>query len=249
MRNTITAALYLASSCVAVVAVTQSLGADVKEARLIKWADRSWEIKVGQALGPGPNNWSGEKDCIRVDDQGHLHMAISPQGNAWNCSELIAPKSLGYGEYRWIFSADFASLSPRSVLGLFLYEDDEHEIDFELSQWGKSDAPNAQFVLQPSSKNSIHRFSSGKADLLSCSMLWGKSKVRFRCWIGDDMSKKPLAEWTYSGEKVPKPGKERVHLNFWLVKGKAAPDGTRQEVIIKSFDFKPAPSSGGRASS
>jgi hypothetical protein len=240
MRLLYAAILLVASSPVGAEASAPEQGPVAKDTRTITFAKREWRIKVGEERGPGPNQWSGRQECVRVDDKGYLHIAIAPQGGAWSCSELIAPESLGYGDYRWVVAGDFSTLSPRSVLGLFLYQDDTHEIDFELSRWGEPDAANAQFVMQPSSKETKHRFDLANAKRITCEMRWSASAVHFQCWAGEDTSKPPLADWTYRGPRLPRVGRERVHMNFWLFKGKASPRATRQEVVIQSFEFKPS---------
>jgi hypothetical protein len=48
-----------------------------------------------------------------------------------------------------------------------------------------------------------------------------------------------VATYTYSGADVPKPGDERVHLNFWLFGGAPPTNGLPAEVIVESFAFAP----------
>jgi hypothetical protein len=49
-----------------------------------------------------------------------------------------------------------------------------------------------------------------------------------------------MATWTYTGRRIPPPGKERARANLWLFEGKPPASGQRQEVVIHSFGFKPA---------
>src|SRR5208337_186680 len=137
-------------------------------------------------LGPAGNLWTGSKDTVRVDEQGHLHLAITQrEDKKWSCAEARLSRSLGHGEYRWVISGDLAGLDKQAVLGLFLYQDDDHEIDFELSRWaGKGDTWNAQYAVMPSlddsemlKKGRLHRFETGKAKLLTVSLRWTKGKV------------------------------------------------------------------------
>lgn len=58
-------------------------------------------------------------------------------------------KSLGYGSYAFVIKNGFQYIDKNVVLGLFTYLDVHHEIDFELSKWGDSNAYNAQYVVQP----------------------------------------------------------------------------------------------------
>jgi len=208
--------------------------------RMISFSGLEWEVKRGPLLGPGPNPFSDAEENVRVDQQGQLHLAVTHRDGAWQCAEVIGP-SLGYGEYRWVVAGDLAAMDPQFVLGLFTYLDNQHEIDFELSRWGDADKPNAQFVVQPHGKDSMYRFDTGKASLLTCSFLWAEKLVRGRCWIGEDTSGKPLAEWEYTGAKVPEPGGERVRSNLWLFRGQLPTVERPQEVVIRSFRFTPSP--------
>ncbi len=217
--------------------VQGAVGADGE--RSVKFAGRTWQVKTGKQVGPGPNDFSDATDSVRVDPAGHLHLAILPAGGSWTCSEVVAPASLGFGEYRWTIAGKFSTLDPRSVVGLFTYEDNDHEIDFEVSRWGKPGDDNAQFVLQPYAPDSMRRFDAGAADRLTISLIWAEKSVRFRCWVGADTSKSPLHEWTYTGPKIPRPGKERLRMNFWLLDGRPAPNATRQDVTIETFEFRP----------
>jgi hypothetical protein len=211
------------------------------EARSVSFAGRTWQVKAGRRLGPGPNDWSDSKDNVWVDDKGYLHLAVTRADRKCLCAEVVADKSLGYGEYRWVVSGDLPALDRWVVLGLFTYETTLREIDFELSRWGDAKKPNAQFVVQPyTAKDSTYRFDTATAKLLTASLLWEKGQVRGRCWEGEDTGKKPLADWTYTGSHIPPPGKERARANLWLFDGKPPASGERQEVVLHSFAFQPA---------
>src|SRR5207244_2180790 len=97
-----------------------------------------------------------------------------------------------------------------------------------------------QFVVQPYTiKGNMHRFDTGKATVLTVSLLWEKAQVRCRSWEGEDTSKAPLAGWTYTGRHIPPPGKERARANLWLFDGRPPASGQRQVVVISSFAFNP----------
>jgi hypothetical protein len=215
-------------------------GGDGPPRRTVAFAGQRWEIKQGRDLGPGPNQWSDGDECVRLDEEGSLHLGIARAEGRWSCAEVTAPDSLGYGAYRWVIAGDLTALDPRTVLGIFLYEDDAHEVDFELSRWGKARDRNAQFVVQPPTEESRHRFDTGRAKVITCRLDWKESSVRCRCWEGDDPSRAPLADWTYSGKNLPRPGATRVHLNLWLFQGKPPIGAARQEVVVRSFRFSPA---------
>jgi hypothetical protein len=207
----------------------------------LQFAGRSWRVKGGRRLGPGPNDFSDAVDNVWLDDKDHLHLAITKADNRWQCAEVVAEESLGYGEYRWVVAGDLAALDRQVVLGLFTYETTSREIDFELSRWGNKAKANAQFVVQPyTAKDSTYRFDTAQAKLLTISLVWEKDLVQGRCWDGEDTTKEPLADWKYTGRNNPPPGKERARANLWLFEGKAPSPGTKQEVVIHSFEFKPA---------
>jgi hypothetical protein len=189
-------------------------------------------------MGPGPNDFSDSTQSVWLDEQQHLHLAIAKTDGRWRCAEVVADRSLGYGEYRWRISGDLAALDPRAVLGLFTYEREDQEVDFELSRWANPGNANAQFVVQPyTAKGAMRRFDTGKAKALTISIIWGKEAVRCRCWEGTDTSKPPLATWKYTGRHNPKPGKERARANLWLFQSRPPASGKKQEVVIESFDF------------
>jgi hypothetical protein len=208
--------------------------------RRLEFSGRQWFVKSGNKLGPHSNVFSDSDTNVFVDAEGALHLVIDRRDNQWRCAEIMASESLGYGEYRWIVAGDFAGFDRQAVLGLFTYETTLREIDFELSKWGIEENENAQFVVQPHTKKSnIHRFDTGNAKVLTCSLEWSKTQVRGRCWTGEDITGDPLVEWKYTGRSIPPPGKERVRANLWLLDGKAPTTGTTQEMIVRKFEFRP----------
>ncbi len=112
----------------------------------VMWSGYNWSVKdsLGSKAGPGPNYFS--KDNIVVDPAGKLHLSIIPIDGStaeWSCAEIMLPSdaAMGFGRYRWILETPLAALggnghfANRPVLGLFLYKDDSHEIDIEMSRW------------------------------------------------------------------------------------------------------------------
>jgi hypothetical protein len=210
------------------------------EPRTVQFAGRTWRVKAGRRLGPGPNDFADAKDSVWVDADGSLHLAITKTDGKWSCAEVVADRSLGFGEYRWVVAGGLPTLDRWTVLGLFTYETTTREIDFELSRWGVPAKANAQFVVQPYTiKGNLSRFETGTAKVLTVSLIWGKSLVRCRCWVGTDTAQQPLADWSYKGRFIPSPGKERARANFWLYESRPPASGQRQEVLIRSFGFQP----------
>ncbi len=147
--------------------------AQKQEARQVNFSGQTWRVKNGRRFGPGPNAWANSPKNVWLDDQGQLHLAIVPSGDRWDCAEVVATRSLGYGEYRWVIAGNLSKFDPRVVLGLFLYENDQREIDFELSRWAErktrmhnswsSPAPRtACIALTPGKPRSLPSACSGR---------------------------------------------------------------------------------------
>jgi hypothetical protein len=207
--------------------------------RSFAFGGQTWDVRSshGGKVGPGPNYFSDAQEQVWLDDKGYLHLAIGKTQDQWHCAEVVARQPLGYGEYRWVVSGDLATLDPRVVLGLFLYANDEQEFDFEFSRWDIRSNQNAQFVVQPSDKESKQRFDTGQATTLTCTLVWKEKEVTGRCWEGEDTTRKPIADWRYAGPKVPRAGRVRAQANLWLFHGRAPTEPAKQEVVIRSFVF------------
>jgi hypothetical protein len=210
--------------------------------RTISFAGRVWDVKSrAESVGPGPNRFSASTRSVWVDRNGYLHLKVNYSGGKWRCAEISSQASLGYGRYSFSLGSDVSSLDPNVVLGLFTWDDDpaynDREIDLEFSRWSRPSAPAAsEFVVEPSyvaghvqpvtlkpGTRSEQRFS------------WSAGRVAFASSNGSP------ASWSYSGNGVPPPGGEKVHLNLWLNKGLPPANGRPVEVVIRSFSFTPAP--------
>ncbi len=203
----------------------------------IQWSGYTWSIKSG--LGnPGPNNWLANSTSVWVDPAGELHLKIRKIGNIWYSSEIVAPQSLGYGEYTFELSSNIETLDKNIVLGLFTYETDTREIDIEFARWGVATNPAAQYVLQPSSASSKYNFPLNMTGNYSTHKFnWSASEIFFQSYYGHTTDYL-INQWMYKGVYNPPAGKERIHLNLWLYQGKAPSNLQEAEVIIKSFTFK-----------
>jgi hypothetical protein len=200
----------------------------------LKFSGANWIVKSG-VYGPGPNRWS--EDNVRVDEAGVLHLSASRRENMWACAEVYIDEPLGYGEYRWTIAGRFIEYDPNVVVGLFLYEDQRKEIDFELSKWGDSNRSNAQFVIQPVSASRMHRFDTGRLTRITVSVKWHDGFIQCRCWDAERHDGALLAEWEYSGSDVPKEGELRPHINMWLVNGTPQSEADEFEVSVESFEY------------
>ncbi len=206
----------------------------------IRFADRTWRVKVAREMGPANNTWLAEN--VLVDPSG-LVLRLDRQAGKSTCAEVVLDEALGCGEYRWKVrsSSGFLAMDPRSVFSCFLYATDLAELDaIEVSRWGDpSDSQPFQHVVQPAEEDSIHRFASDSS-AFTVSLTYAPGKARFRVW--DAATGELLSSWAYVGEKVPTPSQSlRARMNLWDCKKGTAELSEGTEVAITDFEFRPLP--------
>jgi len=206
----------------------------------IRFSGYDWTVKFSErTAGPGPNFYSRSPRAVFVDSDGRLHLRIFKEPRGWECSEVVLTKQLGYGTYRFTVVTPPEMIDDRAILGLFTYGDDpefEHrEIDIEISRWGDSAKPNAQFVVQPFDRQeNILRFEVPKSlPDVTYEFAWKPDCVSFRAQ-GKGFNK----EWTFAGKNVPVPKDEAVRINYWLLDGKPPALQRTYEVVLSRFSFK-----------
>ena len=108
-----------------------------------------WKIRnTVKPEGPGPNIFSS--DNVKIDDDEAI-LSINES------SSEIYLENVKYGKYKFTLEAPIF-LPVGVILGIFLYEDDEHEYDIEFGRWNKFFNKNMQFVKQPVSKFPPRRY-------------------------------------------------------------------------------------------
>ncbi len=142
------------------------------------------------------------------------------------------------------------------------------EIDIEFSAWGDaSRREQGQYVVQPYDlSGNMKTFPlAGAIGPTSHSFTWLPDRIEFASWTGfgprprldagfaplQGSGDKPangldkpgsiLASWTFTDvSRIPKPGNEYVHINFYLVEGGKAPSrGKPLDIVISGFSFTP----------
>lgn len=205
--------------------------------RIIRFSGFDWRVKSGPSIEPGPNAWSDSEDSVYVDRKGRLHLLIRYVHGTWKCAEVTSMDSFGYGTYRFQVTVPAAGLPDNAVAGFFVYEDDQNEIDIELSRWGNMNGANLQYAVQPSSNpENRHRASfDAPGNTAVHSFAWRDSAIDYRSGYGTfENPGQSFADWTYSGPNNPAPGGDRLSLNLWLIDG-APPSnfsGTAIEIIV-----------------
>lgn len=205
--------------------------------KTIDFSGYTWTVKSGYN-GPGPNNFDDSSSSVFLDSENQLHLKVSKIADTWYSSEVYLQTSLGYGTYEWETPSRVDKIDTNLVLGLFLYQDDTHEIDIEFSQWAVSSEQNLlNYTVQPyTTTGNTYTAPLTLADGISTHKIeWTKDYILFSSW----QNGQKLNEWKYTGSNNFVPGGERLDMNFWMIKGNAPSVGTDQEIIIKSFKFNP----------
>jgi hypothetical protein len=205
--------------------------------RTLAFAGLTWEVKAGIGLGPGNNNWSDDPQSVWVDDAGKLHLKIRKVGNRWYSAQVNAVGYTTYGVHRFYVETPTHNLDQDVVLGLFLYRDDDHELDVEISRKGQPQGENAKFAVQPyfrrGHRESFNLIWDGPA---LYEINWQPAAVYFASREGHDLSNPLIHEWRYEGGDIPQASDRlRIQINLWLAGGAPA-DGQEVEVVIADLD-------------
>jgi hypothetical protein len=204
---------------------------------VIEFAGHKWNVKSGCGLGPGPNCWSDSAESVWVQD-GELHLKIRKIEDRWYSAEVSTVECSQYGIHRFFVSSDLTSLDKNIVAALFLYKDDQNEIDMEFSTWAKEyPVENAQYVVQPwDIPGNLYRFVIPPNITESIHTInWNHSTIQFESIQGNDQepssSDNLLDKWEYSDNHIPAADDcLRVHINLWLIGGN--PPSNDQDAVL-----------------
>lgn len=219
----------------------------------IKFSGYDWYVKEGSALGPGANEWSSGNVWVDTEGQLHLRISYNPTTQKWECAEVWTTTNMGFGKYEWFISGRIDQLDRNVVLGLFnyptglRYPDGTNEIDIEFSKWGNENANIGNFVVWPAKL--ISGYSRWSATF-PVSLTGNYTTHRFN-WTAGSIAFQSLHGWRTNDENLiyaktfaPSPKKARnyipqqsfpVHINLWLVGGKAPSNNLPVEVVINKF--------------
>lgn len=209
--------------------------------RIIDFSGYPWRVKQAEKVrvGPGPNYFSDSTANVWIDSEG-LHLKLDFRDNKWFCAEVVLNQSLGYGEYTFQLSSRVDALDYNAVFAGFIYESTTREFDMEFSR-ALAAPQNAQYVVQPfCHSGNLFRFQMPAETLSSHRFLWRADSIVFISWRGHEAepaASTTINSWRYEGADIPPPGGERMRFNLWLFQGNAAQ--TKNQVIVKSFGFKP----------
>jgi hypothetical protein len=221
--------------------VVEKTGTVSQALTTINWSGRTWNVKNGAGLGPGPNYWSDSTSSVWVDGTGSLNLKIRKSGGKWYCAEVWLPESLGYGTYDYFIKTQADDIDRWVVQGFFLYEDDSHEYDMEWSLWGNASNPyNGGFAVQPYYiSGNQYQFNQ---DIVNTNwhkvrIIWEPAQVTFQV----ETDSVVVQEWVYTGANLFAPGAELNHINNWLFQGHAPANGAANTLTLVSFTYTPLP--------
>jgi len=214
------------------------------QARTLEFAGYTWQVHRGFG-GPGPNLFSDSADNVFVDAHGLLHLRIRKVGNAWLCSELYTQDSLGYGTYRFQLASDAELYEPSIVVGLFTYQDDQHEIDIELTRQGDEHAPDGNYTVQPYFiPGNMAKFELGLHETSTHAYEWRPDSIYFQSLAGHYVNPPNpadvISDWSYTGDSIPGAASEKLYINFYLFQGVPPVNGADAELIVTDVTFTPA---------
>ncbi len=208
--------------------------------RMIRWAGIDWYVKAADSpVGPGPNRFSDDEDSVWVDSNGNLHLKIVKDGANWYSAEIFSVERTSYGMHRAYVDSSINDLNENVVFGFFLYQDDEHEIDFEGARWGDPFGPNAQFALQPwQVPGNRERFFINDSGPTLHEIDWQAGQVDFRSLYGHDPSGGTLIHDYMIDSGVPVEERDlRIRLNLWLLNPILNPQNLDEvEIVIYDLD-------------
>lgn len=216
-----------------------------REHRTLKFAGYNWDVKAGFG-NPGGNLWSNDTTDVWVDENGNLHLTLSKKDNGrWYATEVISHETFNYGTYTFFIDANPGQYDPHVVAGIFLYRDEENEIDIEFSRWG--DHQNYQYgnyVIQPAELpgNQFQFPILASGTYTTHQIIWAPGEVHFSSWHGHHMNPPDdnfIAQWHYNGENTPKPNGLRLFFNIWLFRGIMPKTDKTEKIVIKNFFYTP----------
>jgi len=243
MRKNLGVGKLVLATVSAMILLLQSGVSNASSSKTIAFSGYNWNVK-NSYFGPGPNWWTDDPNDVYVDANGALHLSIVNHNGTWYSSEAYLSNSLGYGTYTFTTNGNVDSFDPNVVLGLFMYQDDTHEIDTEYSRWGDANAANLGYSVQPAGiQGNNYQFNVNLDHSVPVvnTINWQPDKIVFNVSQNGNLIK----EWVYTGANNFVPGGEFADMNFWLMKGLAPTDGKNAEAVINNFSFTPyvAPSS------
>lgn len=226
-----------------VVAVATAKGAASSPSPTLQFSGYEWRIRTAPSSRGDTNNLYDPANAW-TDADGALHLRIAGQPGKWTCAEVALTRSFGYGTYSFVVR-DTSHLEPAAVLAMFTWDyaggdDNNREMDVEISRWGDPASKNTQYQVQPFHvPANVARFDSPPG-VLTHSFRWEPGRVTFKTVRGIVSVVRPevVNEHVFTSG-VPSPGAETVRMAFYVFgkNGQTLQNGA--EVVVEKFEFLP----------
>ncbi|MHC1733387.1 MAG: choice-of-anchor D domain-containing protein [Bacteroidales bacterium] len=211
------------------------------------FADKSWIVRSATG-GPGGAGrlWSDSPLSVNTDSNG-LHLRIRQQDSNWYSAQVHSELPVSYGLHCFKVDGRVDLLDKNVVLGLFLYKDDQHEIDIEFAKWGSEFAKNTQYVIQPSTPGGANKYLYDfnitlNGDYSTHCINWQPEYVEYTSYHGHGAyppSADNLIEYkkTPNTQYIPQSDDSyKIIMNLWLIESANLPsNGQPVEITIKDF--------------
>jgi hypothetical protein len=221
-----------------VAAVASVKGQKTSSSVIVPFSGYEWRVRNAPSDRGGTRNIYDPAN-VWTDASGAMHLRISKTSSQWTCAEVSLTRSLGFGTYSFSVR-DISRLEPAVVLGMFTWDyaggdQNNREVDIEISRWGDPASKNAQYVVQPFQvPANVFRFSTPPG-MITHSLEWGPDRMSFRS-IRESGSIIAHHDFT-SG--VPSPGLESVRMNVYIYRGGKTSLENGAEVVIDKFQYFP----------
>ena len=226
-----------------VVAVATAKGAASSPSPTLQFSGYEWRIRTAPSSRGDTSNLYDPANAW-TDADGALHLRIAGQSGKWTCAEVALTRSFGYGTYSFVVR-DTSHLEPAAVLAMFTWDyaggdDNNREMNVEISRWGDPASKNTQYLIQPFHvPANVARFDS-PAGVLTHSFRWEPGRVTFRTVSGaaDGLRPAVVSEHVFTSG-VPSPGAETVRMAFFVFGKNGQPLQNGAEVVVEKFEFLP----------
>jgi hypothetical protein len=226
---------------VAAVAIVK--GQSSPPSNSLQFSGYEWRIRNAPSSRGRKNNLYDPGNAW-TDESGALHLRIAKVSGEWTCAEVSLTRSLGYGTYSFTVR-DTSRLEPAAVFGIFTWDyagadQNNREVDIEITRWGDPANKNAQYVVQPFHvPANVARFTA-PAGALTHSFHWEPGRMSFKTVRGTETGggAPAVAEHVFTSG-VPSPGIESIRMNLYVFGNAKIPLQNGAEVVIEKFEYLP----------
>jgi hypothetical protein len=228
---------------VAAIATVAGATAESTNSTFLQFGGYEWRVRNAPSSRGNRVNLYDPSNAW-TDGNGALHLRIAKQSGNWTCAEVTLTRSFGYGTYSFVVR-DTSHLEPAIVFGMYTWDyaggdQNNREMDIEISRWGDPTSKNAQYVIQPFYvAANVARFIV-PSGMLTHSFHWEPGRVTFRTAPGSvfDVGSEVVNEHVFTSG-VPSPGVETVRMALYVYGTTDNPLQKDAEVIIEKFEYSP----------